>query len=57
VIVGKTRLVEDQPIGTLLGFDETHEPNHINIVIGVGRRQTGKQLQLNTGGTLRFARI
>jgi len=34
-------MVDEQPIGTIAGFDETHEPNHINITIGVNRQQTG----------------
>ena len=54
--MGETLLVDDQSIGTVLGFDETHEPNHINIVIGGGRRRTGKQLELGVGGKVRFAR-
>ena len=48
--------MDDVPIGTVLGFDETHEPNHINIVIGVGQRQTGKQLTLRIGSKIRLAR-
>jgi hypothetical protein len=56
VIVGESLLADDVPIGTVLGFDETHEPNHINIVIGVGQRQTGKQLKLRIGSKIRLAR-
>jgi hypothetical protein len=56
VVVGETLHADDRPIGAVLGFDETHEPNHINIVIGVDRRQTGRQLELGVGGKVRFAR-
>jgi hypothetical protein len=57
VVMGETLLADDQFIGTVLGFDETHEPNHINIVIGVTRRQTGQQLNLRVGSRTRFARV
>jgi hypothetical protein len=57
VVIGETLLADDKPIGTVLGFDETHEPNHINIVIGVAQRQTGKQLNLSVGSRTRFARV
>ena len=56
VVMGGTLLADDKPVGTVLGFDETHAPNHINIVIGVARRQTGRELQLGVGGKVRFAR-
>jgi hypothetical protein len=54
ILVGETLVVGGQPIGTILGFDETHEPNHMNIVIGVNARQTGKQLDFAIGKELRF---
>jgi len=57
VVMGETLLADDKPVGTVLGFDETHEPNHINIVIGVARRQTGRQLNLSVGSRTRFARV
>jgi Family of unknown function (DUF6917) len=54
VIIGEALMVDDQPIGTIVGFDGTHEPNHINIIIGVNRRQTGAQLKFSVGSKLRF---
>ena len=57
VVTGETFLADDRPIGTVLGFDETHEPNHVNLVIGVARRQTGEQLSLSVGSRTRFARV
>jgi hypothetical protein len=56
VLVGETLLLEDEPVGTVLGFDETHEPNHINLIIGVTRRQTGRELQFAVGKKIRFVR-
>jgi hypothetical protein len=57
ILVGETLFVDDQPVGEIIGFDETHAPNHINIVIGVNRRQTGPQLKISVGSKIRFARL
>ena len=56
VVVGETLLLDGQPIGTVAGFDETHEPNHINIVIGVNQRQTGRQLNFSVAKRICFVR-
>ena len=56
ILVGETLFVDGKPIGQILGFDETHEPNHINILIGVKQRQTGPQLKIKVGGKIKFAR-
>ena len=56
IIVGETLLVNGKPIGDIIGFDETHEPNHINIIIGVKQRQTGAQLKISVGSKIKFVR-
>jgi hypothetical protein len=56
IIVGETLWLGRQAIGTIVGFDETHEPNHINIIVGVEQRQTGPQLKFSVGKKIRFAR-
>jgi hypothetical protein len=56
IIVGETLFVDDQPVGKVIGYDETHEPNHLNIVIGVKQRQTGPQLKISLGSKIKFAR-
>lgn len=43
---GETRL------GTLHGFDETHWPNHYNILIAADRLQTGVEIGLEVGGAV-----
>jgi hypothetical protein len=53
-IVGETVVIGEETIGSIIGFDETHEPNHINIVIGVNQRRTGRQLQIDLGTAVRF---
>ena len=56
VIVGETLLVDDKPIGEIIGLDETHEPNHINIIIGVKERATGQRLGIAVGSKTTFIR-
>jgi hypothetical protein len=56
IIVGETLFVNDQPVGEVIGYDETHEPNHLNIVIGVKQRQTGPQLKISLGNKIKFVR-
>ncbi|HEV2694698.1 MAG TPA: hypothetical protein VG347_17515 [Verrucomicrobiae bacterium] len=56
IIVGETLVVDGQDIGQIIGFDETHEPNHINIIIGVKKRRTGPSLNITVGSKLKFVR-
>lgn len=56
IIVGETLFVDDQPVGEIIGFDETHEPNHLNIIIGVKARATGPQLRISLGSKIKFVR-
>ena len=56
IIVGETLFADGKAIGPIIGFDETHEPNHINIIIGVKKRRTGPQLKISLGSTIKFAR-
>jgi len=56
IIVGETMFIDDQPVGEVIGYDETHEPNHINIIIGVKKRATGPQLKIGLGSKIKFAR-
>ena len=56
IIVGETLSVNGKAIGEILGFDETHEPNHLNIIIGVKSRQTGPQLKISVGSKIEFVR-
>ncbi|MBP2664574.1 MAG: hypothetical protein H6Q71_2522 [Firmicutes bacterium] len=46
IIVGDSVRTDETVIGTVAGFDETHMPNHLNIVLA-GNRKTGRELQLS----------
>ena len=56
IIVGETLVVDGKAIGEIIGFDETHEPNHLNIIIGVKSRNTGPQLKIKVGSKIKFVR-
>lgn len=47
VEIGDEVYLGDQLYGEILGFDETHMPNHYNIVIKTDDPKTGKALELN----------
>ena len=54
ILVGDKVYLGDQVIGTIKGFDETHLPNHLNIIVYAEIRQTGKELGFNLSSKLRF---
>lgn len=54
-IVGSQVAVDGKEIGVLAGFDETHLPNHLNIIIKTSRPATGAEANLALGGTVTFA--
>jgi hypothetical protein len=56
IIVGETLVVNGKAVGEIIGFDETHEPNHINIIIGVKKCLTGPQLKIKVGSKIKFVR-
>lgn len=47
IVVGDTVKIGDRFLGTIAGFDETHMPNHINIVVKAAERKTGVELGLS----------
>ena len=46
--------IENKKIGKVLGFDVTHAPNHINIVIKVDNLQNGREMDLSPGNKITF---
>ncbi len=46
IVVGDSVHIGNIVIGTVAGFDETHMPNHLNIVLA-GNRKTGRELNLS----------
>ncbi|HEY3367348.1 MAG TPA: hypothetical protein VGK74_20005 [Symbiobacteriaceae bacterium] len=54
-IVGSSVTVGGREIGVLAGFDETHLPNHLNIVIKTASPATGADMHLALGAAVTFA--
>ena len=44
----------DRLLGTVAGFDLTHYPNHLNIVVSADVAVTGAELGLDVGRPIRF---
>ncbi len=47
VVVGDEVYWRNNLLGTIAGFDDTHMPNHQNIVLYSPKRITGKDLNIN----------
>lgn len=45
-LVGDTISIREKKIGRLVGFDTTHSPNHLNLVVKNKKVTTGEQLKL-----------
>lgn len=46
IVVGDELKVDGKVVGHIAGFDETHMPNHYNIVINTDKRLSGKERNL-----------
>jgi hypothetical protein len=46
--------ISDRQIGTILGFDDCHFPNHYNILIAVDELATANDLELTLEQRIRF---
>ncbi|MFZ5946306.1 MAG: DUF6917 domain-containing protein [Bacillota bacterium] len=52
IVVGDEVFLENDLIGRVAGFDETHMPNHLNIVLKSTARLTGIELNANIGNKI-----
>ncbi len=57
LLCGDTVSVRQEEIGKIAGFDETHLPNHLNVVIQCERRKTGRELELPLDVLVAFSGI
>ena len=56
VAVGDKVTIRDRNVGLIAGFDETHFPNHINIIIKAAKRVSGFDLDLDVENEVIIAR-
>ena len=54
IVVGDEVVTGNGTIGTIAGFDETHLPNHLNIVIKVKERLSGVEQGATLGEKIIF---
>ena len=57
IIIGDKVYAAGDCIGSIAGFDETHMPNHLNIIIGSDKRADGAQLGLKPGDIIEFKHV
>jgi uncharacterized protein YuzE len=55
ILVNDRVTVEGQEVGQVVGFDFTHAPNHLNILIRTATPMTGPELGLKLGGRVVFS--
>jgi hypothetical protein len=54
LVSGDEVSLNGRPVGVLAGFDETHMPNHLNIVIRTSRLLSGTEQDAPLGATVSF---
>ncbi len=54
ISAGDTVTIDDAPVGEIAGFDETHMPNHINILLRGPNRIPGTERGLALGSRVKF---
>lgn len=52
VLRGDTVFSHERALGYIAGYDETHMPNHLNVVLHVSELKTGKELGIALGDKL-----
>jgi hypothetical protein len=57
LVEGDQVVINGQSIGEIAGFDETHMPNHQNIVIRGPKRLTGRELGAQLGDPIKFVSV
>jgi len=54
IVTGDTFRIKDQVLGHIVGFNDAHMPNHLNIVIHSQNLKTGAELGIEPGDKLMF---
>lgn len=57
IITGDQVACGDEVLGRIAGFDETHLPNHLNIVIQVANRQDGIDFGATLDAEIRIKKV
>jgi len=57
ILTGDDVYIEGKLIGKVVGFDDTHLPNHQNIVLYSSESKTGPELKVNLGDGILFKMV
>lgn len=57
ILYGDQVKIGKEILGTVIGFDETHMPNHLNILLHVETHQTGRAMDVKLDALVVFAGI
>ena len=57
VLIGDTIAIDKNDIGEVIGFDETHAPNHLNVVIRMTDLKTGREAEIPLNTLVIFSEI
>ena len=49
IVAGDEVVVRGEVVGTIAGYDDTHMPNHQNVIVSVTKRVSGKDLGWRVG--------
>jgi hypothetical protein len=49
IVVGDEVIVKRKVVGTIAGYDDTHMPNHQNVIVRMRTRVSGKDLKWRVG--------
>jgi hypothetical protein len=52
IVVGDEVVARGELVGTIAGYDDTHMPNHQNVIVSVAKRVSGKDLGWQVGGRI-----
>ena len=57
ILTGDDVYIEGKLIGKVVGFDDTHMPNHQNIVLYAPKKKTGVELKINLEDKILFKMV
>ena len=57
VLSGDTVSIEKEDTGEIIGFDETHMPDHLSVVIRVKTRQTGRTADIHLNALVQVSAL
>src|SRR5699024_6241481 len=51
---GDYLMINDKFIGEIVGYDETHSPNHLNMIVEMENKQSGKEMHIDINNKVKI---